>query len=97
MWFGVWFPGGSILGLLLLCHLVVGEVCGPATPTSSAEFLIQLAFAWLSLTVLGLISGPASIFSIFCGFYEIMWKNIVEPGREATGDNMVKPHFTLDS
>jgi len=42
MLFGIWFPGGSILGLLLLCHLVVGEVCGPVTPTSSAEFLIQL-------------------------------------------------------
>ena len=44
MLFGVRFPGGSVLGLLLLRHLVVGEVCGPATPTSSAEFLIQLAF-----------------------------------------------------
>jgi len=58
---GVWIPGGSILGLLLLCYLVDGEVCGPATPTSSSEFLIQLAFAWLSPTVLGLISGPAKI------------------------------------
>ena len=41
---GVWFTGGSILGLLLLCHLVVSKVCGPATPTSSAKFLIQLAW-----------------------------------------------------
>ena len=65
-WF--WFPGDSILGLLLLCHLVVGEVYGPVTPpTSSAEFLIQLAFAWLLPTVLGLISGLARIFSVFCG------------------------------
>jgi len=67
MLFGVWFPGGSILGLILLCHLEVGEVCGPATPNSSAEFLIQLAFAWLSPTVLVLVSGPARIFSVFCG------------------------------
>jgi hypothetical protein len=34
MLFGVRFPGGSILGLLLLCHLAVGEGCGPATPHS---------------------------------------------------------------
>jgi hypothetical protein len=39
-------------------------VCGPATPTSSAEFQVQLAFAWLSPTVLGLISGPARIFLV---------------------------------
>jgi len=38
-------PEGSILRLLLLCHLVVSKVCSPATPTSSAEFLVQLAFA----------------------------------------------------
>jgi len=44
MLFRVWLPGGSILGLLLLCHLVVSKVCGPATPTSSAKFLIQLAW-----------------------------------------------------
>jgi len=39
---GIWFPEGSILRLLLLCNLVVGEVCGPATTTSSAEFLVRL-------------------------------------------------------
>jgi hypothetical protein len=65
-------PGDSILGLLLLCHLVVGEVCGPTTPTSSAEFLIQLAFAWLSPTVLGLMCGPARVFSVFYG--SICWE-----------------------
>ena len=41
----IWFPEDSTLRLLLLCHLVVGEVCGPAIPTSSAEFLVRLAFA----------------------------------------------------
>ena len=55
MLLGVWFPGGSILGLLLLCHLAVGEVCGPATPTSSAEFLIQLAFAEIVVVVVVII------------------------------------------
>jgi hypothetical protein len=54
---GIWYPEDSILRLLLQCHLVVSEVCGPATPTSSAKFQVQLAFAWLSPTVLGLISG----------------------------------------
>jgi len=49
-------------------------VCGPATPTSSAKFLIQLAFAWLSPTVLGLTSGPARIFSVFCGC--IYWREL---------------------
>jgi len=50
------------------CHLVVGEVCVAHPPhSSSAEFLIQLPFAWLFPTVLGLISGPARIFSVFCG------------------------------
>jgi hypothetical protein len=43
-------------------------------PTSSAEFLIQLSFAWLSPTVLGLISGPARIFSVFCGC--IYWREL---------------------
>jgi hypothetical protein len=41
---GIWYPEDSILRLLLQYHLVVGEVCGPATPTSSAEFQIRLTF-----------------------------------------------------
>ena len=51
MLLGVWFPGGSILGLLLLRHLVVSEVCGPASPTSSAKFLIQLALHFIYMTI----------------------------------------------
>jgi len=47
------------------------SVCPSHPPTSSAQFLIQLSFAWLSPTVLGLISGPARIFSVFCG--HIYW------------------------
>jgi len=42
---GIWFLEDSTLRLLLLSHLVVGEVCGPATRTSSAEFQVRLAFA----------------------------------------------------
>jgi hypothetical protein len=37
----IWILEGSIPGLLLLCRLKVGEVCGPATPTSSPEFLVR--------------------------------------------------------
>jgi len=40
----IWFPEGSILRLLLLCHLVVGEVCGPATPNFLCRFSSSIVF-----------------------------------------------------
>jgi len=46
--YGIWFPEDSTLRLLSLFHLVVGEVCGPATPhflyriSSSIGFCLAL-------------------------------------------------------
>ena len=57
MLFGGLVPrGGSILGLLLQCHLAVGEVCGPATPrflcriSDSTDLCLALAHSpWFDI------------------------------------------------